>query len=253
MQGVCPVPPVGAATVILIGICTLMPAGRDATVVCVSNPELASVEATSAPHPLAILTASASSNSSIPHGIKSVTTTSVASTDPWLITVTKNVIGSPTVNIPLGGTLAGSTVLVSARSNIGSVAGSLSSSSVRGSSSPLAPPPFVPSPSTVLSDAVSGFPPGSLVGSWSGVLSISSPLTSLLSTSCIPDISAIFVVFSNVAPGFTVSTIDTSTISPDTKPGVGTVLVTIPSVIPIGVQFGSLFVKPAGTKSVNSI
>ncbi len=142
-----------------------MPAGSEATVACVSKPELASVEATSAPQPLATLTASASSNSSIPQGIRSVTTTSVASTDPWLITVTKKVISSPTINIPLAGTLAGSTVFVRARSNIGSVAGSLSSSSVSGSSSPLAPPPLVPSPSTTLSDPVSGFPPGSLVGS----------------------------------------------------------------------------------------
>ncbi len=61
------------------------------------------------------------------------------------------------------------------------------------------------------------------------------------------------VVFSALAPGLTVSTIDTSTVSPDTKPGVGTVLVTIPLVIPIGVQFGSLLVIPAGTKSVSSI
>ena len=162
-------------------------------------------------------------------------------------------MSSPTVNIPLAGTLAGSTALVKAKSNIGNVAGSLSSSSVSGSTSPLAPPPFVPSPPILLSEGEFGFPPGSFVGSLSGVLSISSPLTSLLSESCIPDISAIFVVFSNVAPGFTVNTMETSTKSPESKPGVGTVLVTIPLDIPIGDQLGSLLVKPAGTKSVNSI
>ena len=237
----------------LIGILTLESASNELTVVCVANPELASASEVAAVHPEATFTGKLSSKNSIPHGMRSVITMSVASTQPWLYTVIKKSIVSPTMNIPLDGTLAGSTVLFNAKSKIGNVAGSLSSSSVRGSSSPLLPPPLVPSPLTVLSESVSGLPPGSLIGSMSGVLSISSSLTSLLSTSCIPDISAILVVLSNEAPGLTVSTIDTSTLSPETKPGVDTVLVTIPLVVPIGVQLGSLFVSPAGTKSVNSI
>ena len=78
----CPAPPVGMANVILIGICILAPAANEATVVCVSKPELELALATSAPHPAATLIGSISSKSSIPHGIKSVTTTLVASTDP---------------------------------------------------------------------------------------------------------------------------------------------------------------------------
>ena len=125
--------PDGAINSISIGIWIISPALSVSMVISVALPEVALASANSAPHPSFIFTVEVWLKDSIPHGNKSLITTSVASIDPWFSTLIKKTIVSPTAKVPDAGTLLGSTVLLRAKSNIGKVAGSLSSSSLKGS------------------------------------------------------------------------------------------------------------------------
>ena len=111
-------PTAGTSTIIAIGICMDMPALKESIVIRV-------VSASNALHPVLSLVGIVSSKTCIPHGTISAITISVPSTLPWLMTLTEKMIVSPLSKVPSAGILLGSTVLVRAKSNTGSISSTI--------------------------------------------------------------------------------------------------------------------------------